>query len=150
MFFKKQTSCACGGACSEKEAGEKVSEEISSIKVLGSGCKNCHMLKENTDAALKELGLNIEAEYVTDIQKIMSYNILSTPALVINEQVVSTGKVLSSADIIISMGCYNGCPYINQEFTADWQIEGPAGKSDDEFIKVINQIKEKVLQLSNI
>ena len=58
------------------------------------------MLKENTDAALKELGLNIEAQYVTDIQKIMSYNILSTPALVINEQVVSTGKVLSSADII--------------------------------------------------
>lgn len=53
-------------------------------------------------------------------------------------------------DIIISMGCYNGCPYINQEFTADWQIEGPAGKSDDEFIKVINQIKEKVLQLRNI
>ena len=48
------------------------------------------------------------------------------------------------------MGCYNGCPYINKEFTADWQIEGSAGKSDDEFIKVINQIKEKVLQLRNI
>lgn len=53
-------------------------------------------------------------------------------------------------DIIISMGCYNGCPYINQEFTADWQVADPTGKSDDEFIKVINQIKEKVLQLRNI
>lgn len=53
-------------------------------------------------------------------------------------------------NIIISMGCYNGCPYINQEFTADWQIADPTGKSDDEFIKVINEIKEKVLQLRNI
>lgn len=99
MFFKKQTSCACGGACSEKEAGEKVSEEISSIKVLGSGCKNCHILKANVDEALKELGMDISAEYVTDMEKIMSYNILSTPALVINEKVVSTGRVLSVKEI---------------------------------------------------
>lgn len=53
-------------------------------------------------------------------------------------------------DIIISMGCYNGCPYINKEFTFDWQIKDPTGKSDDEFIKVINEIKEKVLNLKNI
>lgn len=99
MFFKKQTSCACGGACGEKEAGEKVSKEISSIKVLGSGCKNCHTLKANVDEALKELGINMEAEYVTDMEKIMSYNILSTPALVINEKVVSTGRVLSVKEI---------------------------------------------------
>lgn len=102
MFFKKQqTSCSCSGACSSQSTETfQLTDEIKSVKVLGSGCKNCHTLKANTDAALKELGLNIEAEYVTDIQKIMSYNILSTPALVINEQVVSTGKVLSSADII--------------------------------------------------
>ena len=100
-FFKKQISCSCGGAYSSQNTQKlQPAEEIKSVKVLGSGCKNCHALKANTDAALKELGLNIEAEYVTDIQKIMSYNILSTPALVINEQVVSTGKVLSSADII--------------------------------------------------
>lgn len=102
MFFKKQqTSCSCSGACSSQNTETfQPADEIKSVKVLGSGCKNCHTLKANTDAALKELGLNIEAEYVTDIQKIMSYNILSTPALVINEQVVSTGKVLSTADII--------------------------------------------------
>lgn len=101
MFFKKQNSCSCGGACSSQNTdGFQLADEIKSVKVLGSGCKNCHTLKTNTDAALKELGLNIEAEYVTDIQKIMAYNILSTPALVINEQVVSTGKVLSTADII--------------------------------------------------
>lgn len=48
------------------------------------------------------------------------------------------------------MSCYNSCPYINKEFTADWQITDHAGKSDDEFIIVINQIKEKVLQLKNL
>lgn len=48
------------------------------------------------------------------------------------------------------MGCYNGCPYLNKEFTGDWQITDPTGKPDDEFIKVINEIKEKVLQLRNI
>jgi len=48
------------------------------------------------------------------------------------------------------MGYYNGCPYLNKEFTDDWQIADPTGKPDDEFIKVINQIKEKVLQLRNI
>ena len=100
MFFKKQTSCSCGGACSDQNTQEfQLSDEIKSVKVLGSGCRNCHILKENTDAALKELGLNINAEYVTDIQKIMAYNILSTPALVINEQVISAGKVLSIAEI---------------------------------------------------
>lgn len=100
MFFKKENSCACGGACSSQNTQEfQPFDEIKSIKVLGSGCKNCHILKENTDAALKELGLNIDAEYVTDIQKIMSYNILSTPALVINDKVVSAGKVLLCSDI---------------------------------------------------
>lgn len=101
MFFKNQSSCSCGGACSSQNTEElQLANEIKSVKVLGSGCKNCHTLKANTDAALKELGLDIEAEYITDIQKIMAYNVLNTPALVINEQVVSTGKVLSTADII--------------------------------------------------
>ena len=100
MFFKKQTSCACGGAGSGENTQEfQLSGEIKALKVLGAGCKNCHILKENTDAALKELGINIIAEYITDIQKIMAYNILSTPALLINEQVVSACKVLSSSDI---------------------------------------------------
>ncbi len=100
MFFKKQTSCSCGGACNENAGSEKISVEISSIKVLGSGCKNCHTLKANVDEALKELGINIQTEYVTDMQKILSYNILSTPALVINEKVVSTGRVLSVKDVM--------------------------------------------------
>ena len=59
-FFKKLISCSCGGAYSSQNTQKlQPAEEIKSVKVLGSGCKNCHMLKENTDAALKELGLNI-------------------------------------------------------------------------------------------
>ena len=59
---------------------------VLSIKVLGSGCKKCHDLNEITKAAVKELGINIEVEYVTDMQKIASYGVMSTPALVINEK----------------------------------------------------------------
>lgn len=99
MFFKKESTCSCGGACNSGGDIPQNIGEISSIKVLGSGCKNCHNLKANVDEALKEIGMNIEVEYVTDMQKIMSYNILSTPALVINEKVVSSGRVLSVNDI---------------------------------------------------
>ena len=58
------------------------------IKVLGSGCRNCVTLKENTEAALKETGMDAEIVKVTDIKDIMAYGIMSTPALVIDEKVV--------------------------------------------------------------
>jgi small redox-active disulfide protein 2 len=73
---------------------------IKSITVLGSGCKACHALHESCKEAVAELGINIEVEYVTDMEKIISYGVMSTPALVINEKVVSMGKVLKKEDII--------------------------------------------------
>ena len=72
---------------------------ICCIKVLGSGCASCHALYENTKEAVQKMGLLIEVEYVTDMQKIMEYGVMSMPALVVNEKVVSMGKVLKSADI---------------------------------------------------
>lgn len=69
------------------------------IKVLGSGCKNCHDLLENTKKAIMSLGLSAPVEYITDMQKIMEYGVMSMPALVVNEKVVSMGKVLKSADV---------------------------------------------------
>jgi len=70
------------------------------IKVLGPGCKNCENLADNTKAALKELGLEAEIEKVTDFGEIAGYGILSTPGLVIDDKVVSSGKVLKPKDIV--------------------------------------------------
>lgn len=70
------------------------------IKILGSGCKNCSTLQENTETALKEAGLEAEVIKVTDFKDIMTYGVMSTPALVIDEKVVSFGKVLKSKEIV--------------------------------------------------
>ncbi len=70
------------------------------IKILGSGCKNCTALKENTEAALKETGIDAEVIKVQDMKDIVSYGVMQTPALVIDEKVMSFGKVLKSNDII--------------------------------------------------
>lgn len=92
--------CCCSGntestesCCSEAENG------VCCIKVLGSGCKSCHQLYENAKDATKNMNLNIEVEYVTDMESIVSYGVMSMPALVVNEKVVAMGKVLKSNDI---------------------------------------------------
>lgn len=64
------------------------------IKILGSGCKNCVALANNAEEALKELGMEAEIIKVTDFKDIASYGIMSTPGFVIDEEVVSYGKVL--------------------------------------------------------
>lgn len=70
------------------------------VKVLGSGCKNCVTLKENTEKALKETGIEAEIVKVEDMKDIVSYGVMRTPALVIDEKVVSSGKVLKPKDIV--------------------------------------------------
>ena len=88
------------GRKEEKKAPACSCESSSiSIKVLGAGCKSCHELYENTKAAVSALGLNTEVEYVTDMKKIMEYGVMSMPAVVVNEKVVSMGKVLKAADV---------------------------------------------------
>ena len=72
---------------------------ICCIKVLGSGCASCHALYENTKEAVQKIGLSVEVEYVTDMQKIMEYGVMSMPALIVNEKVASMGKVLKPADV---------------------------------------------------
>jgi small redox-active disulfide protein 2 len=81
--------CECGNGCCEDL----------NVKILGSGCRNCVTLANNTDQALKELGLQAKVNKVTDLAEIMSYGVMSTPALVINEEVVSYGKVLRTEEI---------------------------------------------------
>ena len=74
-------------------------DSLVSIKVLGSGCKSCHQLYENTKEAVKSAGLSVEVEYITDLEKIMEYGVMSMPGLVVNEKVISMGKVLKTSEV---------------------------------------------------
>ena len=69
------------------------------IKILGTGCAKCHALEKTTREVVKELGIDATVEQVKDISKIIAYKVLTTPGLVINEQVVSFGKVPSKAEV---------------------------------------------------
>lgn len=87
--------CACGGnGCH--------------IKVLGAGCKSCHEQYENVKKAVADMNLDAEVEYITDMEKVMSYGVMSMPAIVVNEKVVSMGKVLREAqveELLKKLGC---------------------------------------------
>ena len=94
----KQPTCCCNGACESPEVRSIDVEGKPNIKVLGAGCKSCHMQYENVKEAVAALGLYAEVEYITDMEKVMSYGVMRMPALVVNEKVVSAGKVLSAKE----------------------------------------------------
>ena len=103
---KKATACACSFGCSTSKVGEITNEScreakdgICCIKVLGAGCKSCRAQYENAKEAVRAMGLAAEVEYITDMQKVMEYGVMSMPAIVVNEKVVSMGKVLKAADV---------------------------------------------------
>lgn len=100
-------SCQCGCCSSKVDATQEavnqsqvVKEGACCIKVLGAGCRSCHALLENTQKAVNSLGSPVKVEYVTDMQKIMEYGVMSFPALVVNEKVESMGKILKEEDIV--------------------------------------------------
>lgn len=69
------------------------------IKVLGSGCANCKRVEQIVHKIVTEMNLEAQVIKVTDYNDITAYNILSTPGLVINEKVVSSGRIPSSAEV---------------------------------------------------
>lgn len=69
------------------------------IKVLGMGCCNCVKLYENTQDAVKDLGIEANIEKVEDMAKIMEYGVMRTPALVINEKVVVQARIPKKDEI---------------------------------------------------
>lgn len=93
---QKTPACACDGGCPANEAAYG----ICCIKVLGSGCASCHRLYENAKTAVKNMGLSVEVEYITDMAKVMEYGVMRMPALVVNENVVAMGKVLNANEIV--------------------------------------------------
>ena len=104
---KQETSgCACSCSCGAIEASDiqtpycpQAETGICCIKVLGAGCKSCHEQYENAKEAVKSMGLSVEVEYITDMQRVMEYGVMSMPAIVVNEKVISMGKVLKAADV---------------------------------------------------
>ena len=104
---EKEQACSCKCSCSAEEIAEM---DISSccgtavngiccIKVLGAGCKSCHEQYENAKKAAAEMGLSVEVEYITDMEKVMSYGVMSMPAIVVNDKVFSMGRVLKTAEV---------------------------------------------------
>ena len=65
------------------------------IQVLGTGCAKCKQLTANAEQAVAQLGLGVAVEKVEDLREIMKFKVMSTPALVVDGQVRSTGKVLT-------------------------------------------------------
>lgn len=95
---KEEESCCCNIAV-QKCSCTDIGNNLTNIKVLGVGCKSCHELYENTKVAVKNAELSVEVEYITDLEKVMEYGVSSIPALVVNEKIISIGKVLKANDI---------------------------------------------------
>ncbi len=99
-----QKGCACGGACeATAPAGKDAitgNNVFNTVKVLGFGCKKCNELEAATIEALKKLGMDTKIEHVTDFTQIADYGVMITPALVIDEKVVSYGKVLKTEEVV--------------------------------------------------
>jgi small redox-active disulfide protein 2 len=74
------------------------------IKVLGTGCANCQKLEALAKKAVEELGIDAEVVKVTDMAEIMGYGVMSTPALVVDEQLKLAGRVPSYDDVLTILG----------------------------------------------
>lgn len=80
-------------------SGAEGTAAASGIKILGGGCARCNALEEATRGALAELGMDSRIDHVTDFVKIAAYGVMTTPALVVDGQVVSAGQVLPQAQV---------------------------------------------------
>ncbi|MBN2530246.1 MAG: TM0996/MTH895 family glutaredoxin-like protein [Deltaproteobacteria bacterium] len=70
------------------------------VKVLGTGCPKCKRLYQEAEKAIAESGKDVELEKVESIDDILNYGVMMTPALVVNEEVKSTGKIPRSAEMV--------------------------------------------------
>ena len=70
------------------------------IKVLGTGCKKCQLTQETIDNVIKNHNLNAKTLKIDDVMEIMKYGVMVTPAIVIDEKVVSSGKIPDEKEIL--------------------------------------------------
>jgi len=109
LFGKKDkevisASCISGGDCApDREApttNESTDKKTGSVKILGTGCSKCNQLEKATVEALKELGMDVDVDHITDFSEIAAYGVITTPALVVDGKVVSYGKVLKKNEVV--------------------------------------------------
>ena len=74
------------------------------IKILGTGCAKCRKLAEQTELAAKAMGIEYSLEKITDIQEIINFGVMATPALVVDGQVKAVGRAPSVEEIKIMLG----------------------------------------------
>ncbi|QDU89266.1 hypothetical protein Pla175_26540 [Pirellulimonas nuda] len=72
---------------------------MTTIQVLGTGCKKCVSLKQNVETVVRELGIEADVQKVEDINEIVRFGVMSTPALVVDGQVAIVGKVATPDEI---------------------------------------------------
>lgn len=89
LFLKKEKKKSC--CCQEKTEAR--------IKILGSGCAKCKALEGVVLEALEELKMYIRTEHITDFSEIAAYGVMTTPALVVDNQVVSYGRILKKEEV---------------------------------------------------
>lgn len=77
---------------------------MTTIQVLGTGCKKCRALKENAEAAVQKSGVEAKIEKIEDINEIVKFGVMTTPALAIDGQVRFVGKVASAEEIAALLG----------------------------------------------
>lgn len=97
---KGQTCFACNVSEEQILNAEFTQDSGDRIKVLGSGCSKCKALENTVLEAFKSLGIDEGVDHITDYAAIASYGVMSTPALVIDGEVVSAGKLLSVQEVI--------------------------------------------------
>lgn len=101
---KAAVPCACNDGAPQMKAEPCSCGGARQVKVLGAGCKKCHELNENAQAAIAELGLEAELEYITDMDRVMGFGAMSLPALVVDGKIVSAGTVLTPEEVAAYLG----------------------------------------------
>lgn len=97
---EKEETCCCGQPPAP-QAEELIQQgQGLSIQVLGTGCKNCHVLLENTKEAVAMAGISAEVFYITDLERIAAYGVMQMPALAVEGKIISVGKVLKTSQIV--------------------------------------------------
>ena len=73
--------------------------DVLKIEILGTGCKKCQLLEANAKQAVAARNLTAEIAHITDMMEIVNRGVMATPALLVNDEVISQGKVLSPEEI---------------------------------------------------